>query len=161
MKYQTDYSGHIYRNGCLLCELVTIAEERAKWDLTRTKFLILVDCLHELSTSYDPLIPVLSNEKSKKRKGSFVWDHALVTNEALIMLGYTEYKLIYTGRIYMPWEEARGKKSFGDRLFADEIILQILTPNGGHFRGPNRDSWKPGTQMIDLKSIRYYRWVRS
>lgn len=161
MKYQTDYSGHIYKAGCLLCELVTIAEERAGWELTRDKFLILVDCLHELSTSYDPLIPVLSSEKNKNRKGSFVWDHARVANEALIMLGHTTERLIYMGRIYTAWEEARGKKSFGDRFPADELILQIQTPNGGHFRGPNHDPWKPGTKMIDLKSIRYYRWVRS
>lgn len=161
MKYQTDYSGHIYKDGCLLCELVTIAEERVEWELSRDKFLILVDCLHELSTSYDPLIPVLSSEKNKNKKGSFVWDHARVTNEALIMLGYTRERLIYTGRIYMPWQEARGKISFGDRFPADKLILQILTPNGGHFRGPNHDPWKPGTKMIDLKSIRYYRWVRS
>lgn len=160
MKYQTDYSGHIYRDGCLLCELVTIAEERAGWSLSRNQFLTLVECLHEISTTYDLSIPVLSDEKDKMKAGSFVWDHARVANEALVMLGYSEYRLIYTGRIYMPWEEKRGKISFGDRVPSDEIILQILTPNGGHFRGPNHDPWKPGTKMVDLKSLRYYRWVK-
>jgi len=159
MKYQTDYTGHIYKDGCLLCELVTIAEAKAGWELSRIQFLALVECLHELSAHFDPVTPVLSDENDKTKEGSFVWDHARVTNEALRMLGEPVHRLVYQGRIYMPWEETRGRISFGDRIGADEVILQIRTPNGGHFRGPDHDPWKPGTQMLDLKSIRYYRWV--
>ena len=159
MKYQTDYTGHIYRDGCLLCCLVSLAESRAGWELSRIQFLALVECLHELSAEFDPGTPVLSEEADKLQPGSFVWDHARVANEALRMLGYPMHRLIYQGRIYMSWEEMRGRESFGDRIGADEVVLQIRTPNGGHFRLPNHDPWRPGTQMIDLKSIRYYRWV--
>lgn len=160
MKYQTDFTGHIYRHGCLLCELITIAENRAKKEMIKDDFIHFVRRMNIMSTSYDPSIPILSDEDDKSKEGSFVWDHARLVNEYLFSLNYTTYILEYTGRIYMPWEERRGKTSFGDRVGADEIILQILTPNGGHFRGPNHDPWKPGTKMIDLKSIRYYKWVR-
>lgn len=161
MKYQNEYLGHIYRDGCLLCCLVGIAEDKVKWELTREKFLTLVSKLHTISTSYDRLTPVLSDENDKRKEGSFVWDHVRVANYALKALGYSQEVLTYIGRIYMPWEEIRGKISFGDRINGDELILQIRTPNGGHFRRPNEDPWKPGTKMEDLKSIRYYRWVKA
>lgn len=162
MKYQTDYTGHIYRNGCLLCFLVTMAELHIQGEMSRDQFLTLVSYLHTLSAGYDLGTPVLSDENDKKKEGSFVWDHARVTNEALKILGYRKEVLQYSGRIYMPWEEKeKGHTSFGDHLMADEICLQIRTPNGGHFRGANFDPWKPGTKMIDLKSIRYYRWIKA
>lgn len=160
-KYQTDYSGHIYIHGCLLCELITIAENRSNKEMGKDDFIHFIRRMNIMSTTYDPSIPILSDENDKSKEGSFVWDHARLVNEYLYTLGYTRYVIEYIGRIYMPWEVRRGKSSFGDRVNADEIILQILTDHGnGHFRGPNHDPWKPGTKMIDLKSLRYYRWVK-
>jgi hypothetical protein len=57
----------------------------------------------------------------------------------------------------MPWEEARGKSSFGSRT-GNAIIHQIRTVNGnGHFRDFDYDPWQPGTVMADLKSLRFYQ----
>jgi hypothetical protein len=110
-----------------------------------------------MKTSYDATCPVLSDELDKTTLGAFVWDHEAVFNETFKALGFQQ-RVKYTGRIYMPWEEERGKTSFGERG-GDILILQIKTPNGGHFRLPNFDPWRPGTQMVDLKSIRYYSLV--
>jgi hypothetical protein len=135
---------------------------RAQWEMSRDQFFTLVSYLNRTSATYDIGTPVLSDEDNKNKEGSFVWDHARVTNEALKLLGYEKEILQYTGRIYMPWElKEKDRTSFGDHLMADEVCLQIRTPNGGHFRGANFDPWKPGTKMIDLKSIRYYRWIKA
>jgi len=158
MKYQTDFTGHIKRDGCLLCSIVTAAEKLVKCELSNLHFLEMIDYLHfEARAGYDPDIPVLSAEGDKRRPGSFVWDHEAVFNTVFTRLG-AYHKIKYTGRIYMPWEEARGRKSFGKRG-GDIIILQIKTPNTGHFRLPNFDPWKPGTKMVDLKSLRFYTLV--
>jgi len=158
MKYQTDYTGHIYKHGCLLCSIVTAVEELVKCELSDHHFLELVDHLHyEAKSGYDHTCPVLSTEDDKHMLGSFVWDHEAVFNETFKRLG-AYHRMAYTGRIYMPWEEERGKKSFGERG-GDIIILQIQTPNTGHFRLPNFDPWKPGTKMIDLKSLRFYTLI--
>ena len=157
-KYQTDYTGHIYKHGCLLCSIVTACEELVRCELSEPHFLNLVEYLHwNARTSYDPDCPVLSDENDKHLLGSFVWDHEAVFNETFKRFG-AFHRVKYTGRIYMPWEEARGKKSFGEHG-GDIIILQIKTPNTGHFRLPSFDPWKPGTKMVDLKSLRYYTLV--
>jgi len=158
MKYQTDYTGHIYRDGCLLCSIVTACEELIRCELSDKHFLELVDYLHyEAHTGYDPDIPVLSAENDKHMLGSFVWCHESVFNETFKALG-AFHRVKYTGRIYLPWEEAKGKRSFGHHG-GDIIILQIQTPNTGHFRLPNFDPWRGGTRMVDLKSLRYYELV--
>jgi len=158
MKYQTDYTGHIYNDGCLLCSIVTICEEVTGLDMGKQHFEDFVNRLFtHAKTTYSPSIPVLSYESDIGLPGSFVWDHEAVFNNTLKELGST-HKMKYTGCIHMPWEEARGKKSFGGRG-GDYIILQIQTSIGGHFRLPNFDPWKPGTKMLDMKSIRYYTLV--
>lgn len=158
MKYQTDYPGHIYKHGCLICSIVTAAEQLIGVELSDEHFVEMVEYLHfEKRATYDTVTPVLSDEDDITKPGSFVWDHAAVFNETCKRLGVF-HRISYTGRIYMPWEEARGKKSFG-RRGGDILILQIQTPNGGHFRLPDFDPWKPGTKMIDLKSLRFYTLV--
>lgn len=158
MKYQTDYTGHIYRDGCLLCSIVTACEQLVKCELSDVHFLRLVDKLHyETKTGYDPACPVLSNENDKHMLGSFVWDHEAVFHEMFKALG-AYHRVKYTGRIYMQWEQERGKVSFGEHG-GDILILQVKTPNCGHFRLPDFDPWRPGTKMVDLKSIRYYTLV--
>lgn len=155
MKYQTDYTGHIYHDGCLLCSIVTAAEELVSLEMSDATFLELVEYLHfEKHAAYDSRTPVLSDENDIKKPGSFVWDHAAVFNESFKRLG-VYHRMLYTGRIYMPWEEARGKESFGERG-GDLIILHIQTPASGHFRLPDFDPWKPGTKMVDIKSLRFY-----
>lgn len=154
MKYQTDYFGCIRRDGCLLCSIVTAAEDLVACELSSKHFLDLVDRLSAMKTSYDPACPVLSDELDKQSPGAFIWDHEAVFNEAFKALG-SHHRVKYTGRIYMPWEN---KESFGERG-GDILILQIKTPNGGHFRLPNFDPWRGGTKMVDLKSLRYYSLV--
>lgn len=155
MKYQTDYDGHIYRDGCLLCSIVTAAENLVTCELSKREFIEMAEYLHyEKRTGYDTSIPVLSDENDKKKEGSFVWDHEAVFNETFKRLG-SYHRMKYVGRFYMEWEPGT---SFGKRE-GDVLILQIRTPNGGHFRLPNFDPWRPGTRMIDLKSLRYYSLV--
>ena len=154
MKYQNDYPGYIEHDGCLLCSIVTAVEQLTGCEFSRDHFLDFVNRLHcSLRASYDNSLPVLSDENDTTKPGAFVWDHEAVWNQAFHELG-SSHKMRYTGRIYMPWEEARGKKSFGERG-GDILILHIQTPNTGHFRLPNFDPWKPGTKMVDMKSLRY------
>ncbi len=160
MNYQTDYAGFIKDDGCLFFSLIRLAEMKAVAELNRLQIANLIYVLHDkMTTSYDEDIPVLSDETMVSLPGIFVWDHERVVNEALLSLDIAHTRIKYTGRIYMPWEEARGKKSFGNRANADEIVLHIRTTNGGHFRLPNYDPWEPRTHMIDMKSIRYYKWI--
>ena len=66
MKYQTDYTGHVAKDGCLLCSIVTAAEELVKCELSDVHFLQMVDYLHHNARAgYDPDIPVLSDEDDK------------------------------------------------------------------------------------------------
>ena len=154
-KYQTDFTGHIQKDGCLLCSIVTAAENLVKCEMSDKHFLEMVDYLHfSAYTAYDPNIPVLSDEDDMHKPGSFVWDHEAVFNETFKRLA--AYHLMkYTGRIYMPWQDG---KSFGNPK-GDLIILHIKTPNTGHFRLPNFDPYEPGTKMVNLKSLRYYTLV--
>ena len=157
--YQNDYQGFIAKDGCLCFDLVRIAEKKVGQDLSHLKMADLIYVLHhKISTSYDKQRPVLSDEVMTSLPGIFVHDHEAVVNQALFFMNIYDLKIKYIGRIYMPWEEAKGKKSFGTHMGADEIILQVRTTNGGHFRMLDYDPW-PGTKTIDIKSIRYYRWV--
>jgi len=160
MLYQTDFTGFIRNDGCLFFDLVDIAETKTGFNLDHLQLTDLIYVLHhKINCSYDKNRPVLSDEDDINKPGIFVWDHEVVVHQALFFMNIINLKIEYIGRIYLPWEEARGKKSFGIRANADELILQIRTINGGHFRRPNYDSWESGTHMIDLKSIRYYRWI--
>jgi len=154
VKYQTDYYGYIRRDGCLFCSIVTACEDLVHCELSEKSFLDLVDRLGAMTTSYDSTCPVMSEELDTSMLGAFIWDHEAVFNETFKALG-AHHRVKYTGRIYMPWEEAKGKTSFGERG-GDILILQIKTPNSGHFRLPNFDPWRPGTKMVDLKSLRFY-----
>ena len=76
MKYQIDYTGHIEKDGCLLCSIVTAAEELVKCEMSDNHFLEMVAYLHHNArTAYDPDIPVLSDEDDIHKPGSFVWCH--------------------------------------------------------------------------------------
>ena len=153
--YQTDFLGHIRVDGCLLCSIVTAVEEMTSLYMSKDDFLDMVNHLFtDVKTAYDSRCPALSDENDKEKPGSFVWDHVAVFHETFKRLGVF-HKMAYTGRIYMPWEEAKGKVSFGEPK-GDIIIMQIDTPYGGHFRLPNFDPWEPGTKMVNLKSLRYY-----
>ena len=155
MKYQTDFTGYIQKDGCLACSIVRAAENLVKLEMSTEHFLEMIDYLHfEARAGYNSNIPVLSAEDDIHKPGAFVWDHTSVFNETFKKLG-THHRVTYSGRIYMPWEEARGKKSFGTPV-GDIIILQIQTPNTGHFRLIDFDPYEPGTKMVNLKSLRYY-----
>ncbi len=158
--YQTDFTGYIRADGCLFFDLVDIAQVKVGQELTQLQIVDLIYVLqNKVPTIYDKQRPVLSDENRIDEPGIFIWDHETVVHQALLFMNILNLKIKYVGRIYMPWEKARGKISFGTRANADELILQIRTVNGGHFRRPNYDSWESGTHMIDLKSVRYYRWL--
>ena len=157
--YQTDFDGYTRDDGCLLFSIFDWSRFVTHRSISRTAAEDLIDKLHtEIRASYDRATPAIGAEKNPRDKGVFVYDHEAVFNEACKFVGSTA-RWQYTGRIYMPWEEARGKKSFG-RRDGDMIIMQILTANGnGHFRNPDYDPWEPGTEMRDLKSLRFYRLI--
>jgi hypothetical protein len=158
--YQTDFDGYIRKDGCFVFTIIEAAAVIAGKPMSHQKATTMIDGLHAyIKASYDYTCPVLSrSENDKINPGAFVWDSPAVFNSALRLLGDTR-KVVYAGRIYMPWEEARGKLSFGERG-GDVCILQILTVNGnGHFRMLDYDPWEPGTKMVDLKSLRFYRVV--
>jgi hypothetical protein len=161
MKYQTDYDGFIAKDGCLLCMLVTICEDFVGEDLSRSEFLDLVDDLHENhKTSYDPTRPVISSEKNLLLPGAFVWDHEAVGNATLRALE-TKFRLKYTGRLYMEHylETHKEKYSRGTPVGAQRIIFQGITEKGnGHFFGPEHNPYRPASKIVDIKSIRYYRF---
>ncbi len=154
--YQTDFGGYLQKNGCLLFSLIKIATDIADKDISRRNVQMLVDRLHLYTKAeYNHIIPAISDENDRNEPGAFVWDHAAVINETFKTLG-SDKRVSYTGRIYMPWQVAKGKSNYGERG-GDIIILHIQTPNTGHFRLPNWDPWEPGTKMVDLKSLRYYK----
>ncbi len=158
--YQTDFNGFIRDDGCACFCDVRIAEKKANKILSHRQLIDLIYVLHwKVPCSYDKNRPVLSDEDDITKPGIFVWDHETVIHQALFFMNITNLKCKYIGRIYMPWEEARGKKSFGTRANADEVVMQTRTVNGGHFEMSGYNPWKPGTQMIDLKSLRYFQWI--
>ena len=160
MNYQTDFTGFIRDDGCLCFYLFRLAEMKTGIELSKLQAANLIHLLHyKVPCSYNENRPVLSDETMISLPGIFVWDHPTVVNQALLAMNIHNLKIEYIGRKYMPWEEERGKKSWGTHKGADEVGLQIRTIHGGHFRLPNYEPWEPGTQMIDLKSLRYYRWI--
>jgi len=156
MKFQTDYDGYIKRDGCLVCSIVTAVEQLLNLEMSDAHFKEMLGMLHfERKASYDSSLPVLSLSRTDiTHPGCYVWDHAAVFNEAFGVFG-SFHRVKYTGRIYMPWWEEKGRTSFGNRG-GDFIIMHILTPNTEHFRLPNFDPWRPGTKMVDLMSLRFY-----
>ena len=161
MLYQSDFEGFTRDDGCLFFDLVKIAVNKAEQELSHLQAADLIHVLHfKVPTSYDKNLPVLSDETMISLPGIFVWDHPTVINQTLFFLNIYDWECEYIGRKYTEAEEARGKKSFGTHEYADEMIFQTQTINGGHFRMFDYDSWEPGTVAKYIKSIRYYRWVK-
>ena len=156
MLYQTDFDGYIKHDGCLFFSIAEWCRLLTNRTIVHAEVPKLIDELHyEIRASYNQSIPAVGAEDDPKAEGIFVYDHEAVFNHLLKYLR-SKIRVRYTGRIYMPWEEARGKTSFG-RHGGDLVILQILTKLGnGHFRNLDYDPWEPGTQMQDLKSLRFY-----
>jgi hypothetical protein len=163
--YQTDFGGYKQRDGCLLFTIFKAATDIAGNDLSHNRCNILIDRLNtNIHASYNSSLTVLSAEDDNDEPGVFVWDHEAVFNEVFITLG-SHWRMKYTARIYMPWEMVKGHVCFDNRHGVDKhwdlVIMQIKTKNGnGHFRLANWDPWQPGTEMADLKSLRYYRLWR-
>ena len=159
MNFQTDFTGFIKVDGCLFFDLERMTERKTGLSLTRLQAVDLIYVLHwKVSTSYNSQRPVLSDEDNIDKPGIFVWDHETVVNQMLFFMNIYNLKIKYIGRIYTKAEEARGKKSFGTHIGADEMILGVQTDNGGHFiYPPDYDPWQPATHVIGLKSARYYK----
>lgn len=158
--YQTDFEGFTKKNGCLLFCLIKLAEEKVCKEMPHSQIKEFINVLHNnIFTHYNKTIPVLSNEDDISKPGVFVWDHAAVVNRAMLFLGILDMKCEYIGRIYMPYETARGKKSFGSHE-GDAMIFQIRTAIGGHFRMLDYDPWQPGTDAYYLKSTRHYEFYK-
>ena len=161
MNFQTDYNGFVKKDGCLCFDLVKIGEKKANQGLSHLQLADLIHVLHyKVPSSYNKQRPVLSDEADIGKPGIFVWDHPTVINQTLFFLNIYDWECTYIGRKYTEAEEARGKISFGTFQDADEMVFQIQTINGGHFRMFDYDSWEPGTVARYLKSVRYYKWKR-
>ena len=149
--YQTDFGGWLRKDGCLFFDILKASTEITGVELSREDVLGIAEHLYNYGAMMD--------ENSLSKKGAFIWNHEGVFNTTLTFMRTTT-QIKYTGRIYMPWEEERGEQSFGKRG-GDILILQIETITGaGHFRLPNWDPWEPGTTMVDLKSLRFYKVVK-
>ena len=161
--YQTDFGGYKQKDGCLFFAIIKACTDIAGISISRQKCLTLDDNLnHYVKASYGGgKVPAMSDEDDITKDGAFIWDHEAVFNETLKILR-SKHRVSYVARIYMPWEEARGKESFDHRYgrSTDLVIMQIRTPNTGHFRLANFDPYEPGTEMVDLKSLRYYKLRR-
>lgn len=161
MNYQTDFEGFIRADGCLLFTIFRWCEIIAMKPLKARHILNIIDTLHYYrKASYDTTLttPVLSDEKDKTKEGVFVWDHEGAFNETLKFLG-SDRRVRYTGRIYMPWEEKRGRASFGEHG-GEILILQVLTVNGnGHFQSVDYNPWQPAPSVADIKSLRFYKVI--
>ncbi len=163
--YQTDFGGYKQKDGCLLFTIIKACTDIAGISISRQKCLTLDDNLnHYVKASYGGgKVPAMSDEDDITKDGAFVWDHEAVFNETLKILS-SKYRVSYVARIYMPWEEVRSHTSFdhreGNHNTHDLVILHIRTPNTGHFRLANFDPYEPGTEMVDLKSLRYYKLRR-
>ena len=155
--YQTDFNGFVEKDGCLCFDLVRVAEKKVDEGLTHLQLVNLIYILHwKVPCSYNNNRPVLSDEDDINKPGIFVWDHETVVNQALLFMNIVDLKCEYIGRIYTVAEEARGKKSFGTHIGADEMLLQVQTDNGGHFiLPPDYDPYRPVTHIVGLKSARY------
>lgn len=159
--YQTDFNGFIKKDGCLYFVLERIAEIETGLSLTHLQMADLIYILyHKIRCSYDRTMPAMSDEVVPSLPGVFVRDHAAVVNQALFFMNIYDLKIEYIGRLYTQAEEARGKKSFGTHIGADEIILQMQTEHGGHFILPSEyDPFQPAPHIVGLKSARYYKWI--
>lgn len=160
--YQTDFNGFIKDEGCCAFCDIDIAQEKAGQELTQVKLADLIYVLHwKVPCGWDKDRPVLSDEDDITKPGIFVWDHEAVINQTLFFLNIYDIQAEYIGRLYTKAEEARGKKSFGTHIGADALMFQTQTINGGHFRRLDYDPWEPGTITKYIKSIRYFKWIRS
>lgn len=163
MKYQNDYGGvfdgTLLKDGCLACSIAGEIEDLLGLSMSDDHFLAMIrDCFteHKCTDQAGRKIPVLSDEQDKAKMGLYVNNHERFGTIVLSTLG-SQRTCRYVGRMVMPWHGKDDFLSFGFRTNPDFLILQIITPNGGHFRGANKDPWRGGTRMLDLKSIRYYR----
>lgn len=157
--YQTEFDGFISDGGCLLFTIFAWACKLADRGINHTLILMMIDELHNhVRASYDRRYPAIGDEDDPKKEGVFVYDHEAVFNKVFTYLS-SPIRVEYTGRIYMPWEELRGKESFGERD-GDFLILQGKTENGnGHFLNSFYDPIVPSPRLVDLKSLRYYKVV--
>ncbi len=157
--YQTEFDGFIKEGGCLLFTIFAWACKLTDRDINHTLILLLIDELHRRRRcSYNSKMPAIGDEDDPTKEGVFVYDHEAVFNNVFGYLN-SPLRIKYTGRIYMPWEEARGKESFGERD-GHFLILQGKTENGnGHFLNSFYDPIVPSPRVVDFKSLRYYKVV--
>lgn len=136
----------VQKDGCLFCTLGEIAEQETGVKLTHDKW---VEIYYSLNAKR-----VLSYDLNNMSFGAFVHDHQEVLNEFLKACGSTK-RARYIMRQYVKPEFGT---SFGTENYKDcnYIILQVQTPNGGHFRMLDYDPYEYGTKTLYVKSIRGY-----
>jgi hypothetical protein len=122
----------------------------------------LIHNLHSIPAKWDASgkTPAIGAEKNPQEPGAFVYDHEQVFDAMARLLG-SPVRLCYNGKIYMPWEEARGNVSWTrpgvDLRQSDMMILQVKTAaRNGHFATTFYDPYKPAPTPVDLKSVRLY-----
>jgi hypothetical protein len=151
--YQTDFDGYIRADGCLLFSIIAWACKLTNGVISEKGVYSLIDELHRRRA--------IGAERDISAEGVFVYNHETCFNRTFDYL-QSDICVRYNHRLYMPWEEARGKKSWlsspGWERTGNVIIWQIKTANGnGHFRTPFYDPYKPSPEMADLKSLRFYQ----
>lgn len=148
---QTDFPDYkrLYDEGCLLMSLLDIVQESFEHAFSKIE---IVDLYGHLNT-----LGALGTSVTPKDTGAYVYNHAQVLSVASWKIS-DRAMWEYVGRIYTQSEEERGRTSFGSYKDSTHQIFQIQTADGiGHFRRLDYDPWGPGTQMVYLKSVRYYR----
>lgn len=154
--YQTDFTGYVRKDGCLFFSMLAWVCKILNIDFNSMDIISLINKLQKLRTYYNHDLPALGDENSPFAPGIFVYDHERVFNAAFSE-AESLMRVRYRGCMYMPWEEARGNKSFGIRA-GNILIFQVRTESGnGHFQTPFYNPWNPAPEVADLKSIRYYQ----
>jgi len=151
--YQTDFTGRIKRDGCLVFSILDMCASYLKSIGRDPKRLDRAHIHKMLEHAHDRgYMQASANDNSF---GMYVMDHTGLANEFLSWLIEPDIRCKYLGAFYMSHEP---RQSWGSKHGANGIIIQVQTKNGGHFRRLDYDPWRGGTEALYIKSVRYYKF---
>lgn len=151
--YQTDFKGVIKRDGCLVFSILDMCVKHLESIGHKPKHLDRAHVHKLLDHAHD--IGYIQKSYNDKGFGMYVLDHAGLANEFLSWLIEPDIRCKYLGAFFMSYES---RQSWGNKHGANGIIIQVQTPNGGHFRRLDYDPWRQGTEAMYIKSVRYYKF---
>jgi hypothetical protein len=151
--YQTDFEGIIKRDGCLVFSIIDMCNDyltsigHVPKSLDKVHVEKMLEHAHERG--------YIQKSADDHAFGMYVLDHSGLANEVLSWLIEPDIRCKYIGAFYLD-----NRQSWGHKHGSNGMILQVQTPNGGHFRRLGYDPWELGTDALFLRSVRYYKFYR-